>query len=40
MNNRPHTVIGVLPNIPQYPVENDVYMPTSQCPRGRRKVPG
>jgi len=32
MNNRPHTVIGVLPNIPQYPVENDVYMPTSQCP--------
>jgi predicted permease len=32
MNNRPHTVIGVLPRIPQYPVENDVYMPTSQCP--------
>jgi putative ABC transport system permease protein len=32
MNNRPHTVIGVLPSIPQYPVENDVYMPTSQCP--------
>ncbi len=32
MNNRPHTVIGVLPQIPQYPVENDVYMPTSQCP--------
>jgi putative ABC transport system permease protein len=32
MNNRPHTVIGVLPPIPQYPVENDVYMPTSQCP--------
>ncbi len=32
MNNRPHTVIGVLPAIPQYPVENDVYMPTSQCP--------
>jgi len=32
MNNRPHTVIGVLPLIPQYPVESDVYMPTSQCP--------
>ena len=32
MNNRPHTVIGVLPAIPQYPVESDVYMPTSQCP--------
>jgi predicted permease len=32
MNNRPHTVIGVLPPIPQYPVEQDVYMPTSQCP--------
>jgi len=32
MNNRPHTVIGVLPAIPQYPTESDVYMPTSQCP--------
>ncbi|HWC17731.1 MAG TPA: ABC transporter permease [Terriglobales bacterium] len=32
MNNRPHTVIGVLPAIPQYPAENDVYMPTSHCP--------
>jgi len=32
MNNRPHTVIGVLPPLPQYPVESDVYMPTSQCP--------
>lgn len=32
MNNRPHTVIGVLPSIPQYPNEQDVYMPTSQCP--------
>jgi len=32
MNNRPHTVIGVLPPVPQYPAENDVYMPTSQCP--------
>lgn len=32
MNSRPHTVIGVLPPFPQYPVESDVYMPTSQCP--------
>ena len=32
MNNRPHTVIGILPPIPQYPVEEDVYMPTSGCP--------
>jgi putative ABC transport system permease protein len=32
MNSRPHTVIGVLPPIPQYPSESDVYMPTSQCP--------
>ena len=29
MNDRPHTVVGVLPPIPQYPRENDVYMPTS-----------
>src|SRR5882724_2558831 len=32
MNNRPHTVIGVLPPIPQYPTEADVYMPSVQCP--------
>jgi len=32
MNNRPHTVVGVLPSIPQYPNEQDVYMPTSHCP--------
>mgnify|MGYP000169462331 CR=1 FL=1 len=32
MNSRAHTVIGVLPPIPQYPQESDVYMPTSQCP--------
>ncbi|MFN0103612.1 MAG: ABC transporter permease [Bryobacteraceae bacterium] len=32
MNSRVHTVIGVLPPIPQYPQESDVYMPTSQCP--------
>ncbi|MEO7987573.1 MAG: ABC transporter permease, partial [Gemmatimonadales bacterium] len=32
MNDRIHTVIGVLPPIPQYPNENDLYMPTSACP--------
>lgn len=32
MNDRPHTVIGVLPPIPQYPNENDVYMTTAACP--------
>jgi predicted permease len=32
MNNRSHTVIGVLPPIPQYPSESDVYMPTTGCP--------
>ncbi|HXW05419.1 MAG TPA: ABC transporter permease [Vicinamibacterales bacterium] len=32
MNDRPHQVIGVLPPIPQYPLEVDVYMPTSACP--------
>jgi putative ABC transport system permease protein len=32
MNDRPHTVIGVLPPLPQYPNENDIYMPTSACP--------
>ena len=32
MNDRTHIVIGVLPPIPQYPDENDVYMTTSSCP--------
>jgi len=32
MNNRVHTIVGVLPDFPQYPRENDVYMPTSACP--------
>jgi len=32
MNDRVHTVIGVLPPIPQYPNENDVYMTTTSCP--------
>jgi len=32
MNDRPHTVVGVLPPIPGYPENNDVYMPVSACP--------
>ncbi|MEM1177220.1 MAG: ABC transporter permease, partial [Acidobacteriota bacterium] len=32
MNNRPHTVVGILPPIPQFPNDHDVYMPTSACP--------
>jgi putative ABC transport system permease protein len=32
MNDRPHTVIGVLPDVPMYPQANDVYMPRSSCP--------
>ena len=41
MNDRPHTVIGVLPAVPQYPRECDVYMPTSACPfraRGEERM--
>jgi len=32
MNDRPHTIVGILPDLPQYPRDNDVYMPTSACP--------
>jgi putative ABC transport system permease protein len=32
MNDRPHQVVGILPPVPQYPLEVDVYMPTSACP--------
>jgi predicted permease len=32
MNDKPHTVVGVLPNVPHYPAENDVYMPVLACP--------
>jgi putative ABC transport system permease protein len=32
MNDKPHRVIGVLPPFPQYPNENDVYMPSVACP--------
>src|SRR5262249_28581811 len=37
MNDRPHIVIGVLPPIPQYPNENDVYMTTTSCPYRSRQ---
>ncbi|MGA2421014.1 MAG: ABC transporter permease [Candidatus Acidiferrum sp.] len=32
MNDKLHTVIGILPPFPQYPKHNDVYMPSSACP--------
>ena len=32
MNDRPHTIVGVLPHYPEYPRHNDVYMPSSACP--------
>ncbi len=32
LNDKVHTVVGVLPPVPQYPVDSDVYMPTSACP--------
>jgi predicted permease len=39
MNNRPHTVVGVLPAFPEYPRANDVYMSTSACPfRAQQQV--
>jgi predicted permease len=39
MNDRIHTVIGILPPMPAYPDDNDVYMPISACPfRGRPEM--
>jgi putative ABC transport system permease protein len=32
MNDRIHTIVGILPSYPQYPQVEDVYMPTSACP--------
>ncbi|HKR26007.1 MAG TPA: ABC transporter permease, partial [Acidobacteriaceae bacterium] len=32
MNDRVHTVIGILPPLPDYPDANDLYMPVSSCP--------
>ncbi len=32
MNNMTHTIVGVLPPIPTYPNQNDVWMPWYACP--------
>jgi predicted permease len=32
MNDRPHTVVGVLPPLPAFPRVDDVYMPIAACP--------
>ena len=32
MNDRVHTVVGVLPPLPSYPDDNDVWMPAGACP--------
>ncbi|HTA84782.1 MAG TPA: ABC transporter permease [Silvibacterium sp.] len=32
LNDRVHTVVGVLPSLPEYPDANEVYMPTTSCP--------
>jgi predicted permease len=32
MNDKPITVVGVLPPLPPFPGDDDVYMPTSACP--------
>jgi putative ABC transport system permease protein len=32
MNDKAHTIVGVLPPFPHYPRDNDVYMPTVACP--------
>ncbi len=38
MNDKVHTVVGVLPPVPQYPNENDAYMATSACPYRSNKM--
>jgi putative ABC transport system permease protein len=32
MTDRLHTVVGILPALPDFPNENDVFMPISSCP--------
>lgn len=32
MNNKVHTVVGVLPPLPSYPDENDIWLPAGACP--------
>jgi predicted permease len=38
MNDRVHSVVGVLPQLPEYPDDNDVFMPASACPFRARVV--
>src|SRR5277367_5545943 len=38
MNDKLHTVVGVLPPVPQYPDKVDMYMPTSACPYRSSKM--
>jgi predicted permease len=32
MNNKVHTVVGVLPPLPSYPDDNDIWLPAGACP--------
>jgi len=32
LNDRMHTVVGILPPLPAYPGADDLYMPTTSCP--------
>ncbi len=32
MNDRVHTIVGVLPSLPGYPNDNDIWMPAGACP--------
>jgi putative ABC transport system permease protein len=38
MNDKVHTVVGVLPPVPQYPNKVDMYMATSACPYRSSKM--
>lgn len=39
LNNKPHTVVGVLPPLPAFPNPDHVYMPASACPfRGAERT--
>ena len=39
MNDKPHTVVGVLPPLPAFPTDDQIFMPAAACPfRGRENV--
>ncbi len=39
MNDKPHTVVGVLPPLPAFPNEDQIFMPAAACPfRGRERT--